>query len=63
MKQEKIEVNGKVMYYDPNFSKDNTGVAIHDTEDPLEQTQEIEVISEKDLLEDTNTDIFGEENE
>lgn len=60
----KYEVDGEIFYVDDELKKEETGVVSLDNKsEDFEKTQEIDVINEEDLLSDTLTDVFGDNNE
>lgn len=57
---QKIKLDGDYIYINDEVKDEEKDVPINNN---LDDTIEIEPINEKDLFEDTLTDIFGEENE
>ena len=56
------ELNGEKVYIDDEVNVNETGVLPPEYKSELEHTQELKVISDKELMEDTLTDIFGDNN-
>ena len=60
----KVKFNDSFIYINDEVKEEEKGYAIfNETEEDLEKTREIEPINEKDMFEDTLTDIFGDEDE
>lgn len=60
---QKLKYKDTFIYVDDSpLDEQETGVMIDNTKDYLEDTIKIKPIDQNDLLEDTNTDIFKENN-
>ena len=63
MDLEEFEIDGKKVVLNNDVNEDETGVAFHDNEEvELEKTHQIDIVYDPASLENTLTDIFGEEN-
>ena len=63
MAVKKVKFNNFFIYINDELDENETGIVIKNEEEEFEKTKEITPITDEDLLSDTNTDIFGGDNE
>ena len=63
MAMREFEVDNKKVYIDDEIEENETDCLLEDKKDDLFDTKKIEVINDEDLLSNTITNIFGDENE